>query len=357
MSSCKDKKCGKRDCRACEPGPRGFRGATGSSGSTGPTGPCCTGPTGAPGSATNTGATGSTGATGPTGPCCTGATGPQGIPGPTGAFGGPTGPAGPVGPTATEGLPNPTNERFFFIQYAGFSPQGQLGYPVGIDRGDYQTVGIPSDGDDAESRWLQITTLPDTSLARGFGVVTTINPGTVDLRHDPIIEVVLKTTDVIPTAPIIPGEAQGFLVGIDTQPPSRVGININEIPHIFLAFFPGISPQFVGQTSPGGVGAVITRTAPFGPVVTPNTSYKLRIRIDNTNRIVYFSVNDGSEVSLTEGVDGTNIAPWDMQLGLSTGIIVTDLVGPLYSIKMGVIYYQYRSHCPLNFLGSFVCPP
>lgn len=76
---------GKRECcdkgkKICVPGPqgppgiqgvrgpKGCIGVTGTTGPIGPTGPCCTGPTGLPGSATNTGAAGPTGAVGPTGP-------------------------------------------------------------------------------------------------------------------------------------------------------------------------------------------------------------------------------------------------------------------------------------------------
>ena len=45
----------------CGTGPADMAMITGPTGFTGPTGPCCTGPTGVPGSATNTGATGPTG--------------------------------------------------------------------------------------------------------------------------------------------------------------------------------------------------------------------------------------------------------------------------------------------------------
>jgi len=70
----------------------------------GPTGAASTitGPTGAPGFATNTGATGPTGPTGPTG--YTGATGPQGFPGAASTITGPTGAAGTAGATGSTGV-------------------------------------------------------------------------------------------------------------------------------------------------------------------------------------------------------------------------------------------------------------
>ena len=347
--SCKDKKCGKRDCRACEPGPRGFRGATGSPGTTGPTGPCCTGPTGAPGSATNTGATGSTGATGPTGPCCTGATGPQGIPGPTGAFGGPTGPAGPTG-IATEGIPDPVNERFLFIQFAGFSPAGQEGYPVGIDSSEYGKVGFSADGDDDESRWLLLTSTPAIGLIRGYGIVGSILPTqsipgdtAVNLRHNPIFEVILKSGNPIPTPPTAPGEVQGFGINIDNHNAlyAAGAVPINTVPAFRLSFLPSYSPNFVGQTCDGlGLPDSITTSAPIGPAVNVDTSYKLRMRIDNTNGIVYFSVNDSPEVSLVIPPSLLNIS-----LGWAHGVTATNL-GATFDIKIGAIYHRYRSHCP-----------
>jgi Collagen triple helix repeat (20 copies) len=79
----------------CSTGPTGPTGAPGTASNTGATGP--TGPTGAPGSASNTGATGPTGPTGAQGTASnTGATGPTGYTGPTG----PTGATGPTGPSS-----------------------------------------------------------------------------------------------------------------------------------------------------------------------------------------------------------------------------------------------------------------
>lgn len=336
--SCKNKSCGKRNCHVCKPGPRGFTGPTGMSGeatmtgatgTTGPTGPCCTGATGAPGSATMTGATGSPGVTGPTGPCCTGATGAAGQDASAGGTG---------------GIPAPTNERFFYIQYSGYSPQGLDGYPEGIEPPEFFTIGTSLNGDDAESRWLLINGLPATGLTRGYGLVVSASPVSptppqpIDIRHNHIFESVLKTTNSLPPAPTTGDNAQGFGIYIDNHQPLVTPITpLETTPTFRLAYMPAYSPQFVGQTSNG---TTIFSTPGFGPVVIPNTSYKLTMRIDNDNRIVYFSINDGPEVSLS----GENIGPWDTQLGWGVGVVATNL-GASYSIKIGSIYDRFRAQC------------
>lgn len=88
---------------------------------------------------------------------------------------------------------------------------------------------------------------------------------------------------------------------------------------------------WVGLAS-SGVGNVSV-TSSLGAVAA-STRYKLSWRIDNTNALAYFSLNDGAEVSLA-----TTLPAAATELGLCVRLITTNATGKNY--KMSRVYVEH----------------
>lgn len=143
--------------------------------------------------------------------------------------------------------------------------------------------------------------------------------------HNPIIEVLLRTSSDISSQRIWVGlfGASG-VANVDTQ---VAGSGIIGFRYSSAAGDTGWRPVCNDDSGNQTVGTAIG-------TVSVSTRYKLRLRVDSANGIVYFSVNNSAEVTLN-----TNLPPVGTNLG--SGLAAYNLVAVSRSVLFSRFYAEF----------------
>lgn len=222
--------------------------------------------------------------------------------------------------------PTPTERRSWGLQFHGTTI-----YTTGaIGSADFQTIGIVSNGDDIESRWMLIqNNLPVGGL--GLGIVTNTNSLFIDLRHDPIIELTYKTTDWFSDIPVVSNNLMVFILTSQQDNPIESSSE-------FILFSMGRDDQTVFTGTIGRGDSRIKCPDITEPIPAVETSFKMRMRVDHANQRAFFSVNDGAEVASIDPLFN-----WTRKLGFAAGLNIGQ-TGVQHTLKLGSIYCHYKGH-------------
>jgi 3D (Asp-Asp-Asp) domain-containing protein len=145
--------------------------------------------------------------------------------------------------------------------------------------------------------------------------------GSIQIQHDPIFTVVMRTDASITGARFFFG-----LTGSNFSNADEPG-GISE----FIAFrYSTVVPDagWVGLTRDGTTPSATAQVA----AIASDTRYKLKIRVTGSGTSVYFSVNDGTEVLKTTNLPAltSSLFPW---------------LGVFNTAGVARIWYLSRAHC------------
>lgn len=216
----------------------------------------------------------------------------------------------------------PTERRSWSLQLHGSTiyPSGSIGAT------NFQTLGVVTSGDDAESRWGTITNAVPIG-GQGLGILSSTNSALVDLEHDPILEGVLKTTNFI-------GGTGNELTGIHMLLTSQANNPVANNDYIsIMSSFDNLGFWDANCNIAGG--SLETRVINIAPLAA-QTSYRLRMRIDHANKRFFASVNDSIEVEVANAS-----FPWTRSLGFAFGVIHSSTQ---VSVRLGSLYCNYQAH-------------
>jgi len=148
---------------------------------------------------------------------------------------------------------------------------------------------------DVDSTYINSNTGVTAGTLAGL-ISTTFN--LVRRQHNPIIEMIVRTGADVSAQRLWLGLTSGAITNVDTI---VAGTSV-----CAFRFSTAVDSGWVGVCNNGSSQSNTSLIA----TVAANTRYLLRIRIDNSNGVAYFSVNNGSEVALN-----TNLPTAATELG------------------------------------------
>lgn len=175
---------------------------------------------------------------------------------------------------------------------------------LGIGISNPTTANSPASANDANNTFI---TLPTTNVSGNIGGWVTGSFNLVRPAHDPVVEIYVKADATITTQRLWVGLVSADVTNVDTLAATTKFIGFR---WSTVAGDTGWIPVLNDGTSQNNGTAIGT--------VVASTVYKLKFRVDSTNALVYFSVNDSAEQSLT-----TNFPASSTELGAVCRCITT----------------------------------
>jgi len=208
-------------------------------------------------------------------------------------------------------IPHPAVRKWWMVNSAAATYQ-----PVGVAA---PTVTVTaSESNDVDSTYV------NHAAAATAGTATGIISVTFDLvrtGYNPSFMALIRTGADITNVRI--------WVGLFSAAPTLD--QLGAIQGVAFRFATGVPDSgWVGVTSNGVTPRVTPEIAP----IAVNSRYLMKLRVDNTAGIAYFSINDGAEVSLN-----TNLPPATTELGYGVRIITTTATAK--SIKISRVYCDF----------------
>jgi hypothetical protein len=181
-------------------------------------------------------------------------------------------------------------------------------------------AGTASASNDTDSTYVNINTGAVAGTLAGF--ITTFN--LVRRQYNPILEMIVRTGADLAALRLWLGLTSVAITSVDTI---AAGTSVAAFRYSTAAPDSG----WVGVTNNGSTQSV----TPVIASIAATTRYLLRLRIDSNAGIAYFSVNDGSEVSLN-----TNLPAPTTDLGVMMRVIPLVASGRDLKISRVVLSYD-----------------
>jgi len=193
-------------------------------------------------------------------------------------------------PNGTGLLASPIDRNFWIARAAAAIVEG-----VGI--ANPTSAPVPTVSNDSDSTYVNYASSVTINSVAGFSTPFNL----VRRQYNPVFETILRTGADVSSIKIIVGllSALPLAAGIDALGATS-GVGIRFSTATSDAGWLGVASSGAGQSVTGSLGAVAA-----------SSRYLLRIRVDNTSGIAYFSVNNGAELSLN-----TNLPAAATELGL-----------------------------------------
>lgn len=155
----------------------------------------------------------------------------------------------------------------------------------GVGVNNPTTANSPAAANDANNTFM---TLPTTAVSGNLGGWITTAFSLVRPAHDPVVECIVKTDATITTQRLWVGLISAAITNVDTIAAGT----------LFIGFRWSTVAGDVGWIPVLNDGTSQTNGTAIGTVAA-STVYKLKFRVVSTNSLVYFSVNDSAEQSLS----------------------------------------------------------
>lgn len=203
-----------------------------------------------------------------------------------------------------EHLPAPATPAFhhanFWGEVASAATYAQMAMAAGTNAG----AGAVSNSNDAEDTYVSQAVAATTGT---FGGRKTSTFNLVRGAHNPVFEAIIRTGPDITNS--------RFWIGLFQQAPTNADT--------LAASTAAYTFRYSSVAADGGWMAVCNdgtnqSVASLVAAIALSTRYKLRIRVDSVAANVYFSVNDGAEVSVVTNLPGSSV-----DLGAFVGVITT----------------------------------
>lgn len=203
----------------------------------------------------------------------------------------------PIGAVRSSG-PNTGNNRPYVDVKPGWARRSQRW--VQAAAAVFQSVGLAAvttsgtltEANDTDSAYVQAAI---TATTGSFGGFISASFDLVRRQYDPYFACLIRTSTVI--------TVMRFWIGItsaaigNTDNPGGAGTSFAGFRYSTVA----VDPAWMAVTADGAATSTLTT----GVGITTSTAYLFQMRVDSANGIVYFSVNDSTEVTLSANLPAT----------------------------------------------------